>query len=425
VPESVMSWPLVRPSLDDLLREHRGIISALRRSLAVEVEAQVDDVWLLRYALSFKDDLPAAIQAAKAAITWRRENSNLVQAAAAREAPSELTEQELAAIHQCFVAAYYCCTRFGDPVFISRLCAYNVNHLMEVVSEAKLELWFNFVNECAWQYCEAETLQRRYFVMQINIQDVHGVKMMQNRSFLRALGNSSKVNDWLRPQLFGKTYILNPPRWLSMASRLAGGLMSKKSLEKVWVHPTKVGEGRGLCFFAQQLFDADTALPKFLGGNGDADEVFPMAPRAAAVVQRSALPILAGLPVQAATVSFSEHWREDVDSYLSGKQEDYVIYDRDGHDVALVEETVSRDRFPLQIRRQDTMLSSSAFFSSSAFASAVGTRSMEGSKQGSQMAMSMCSAVTALEFPVQEPPRRSWCRRVCAFFGRREAPLLR
>ena len=31
---------------------------------------------------------------------------------------------------------------------------------------------------------------------------------------------------------------------------------------------------------------------------------------------------------QAATVSFSEHWREDVDSYLSGKQEDYVIYDR-------------------------------------------------------------------------------------------------
>ena len=25
---------------------------------------------------------------------------------------------------------------------------------------------------------------------------------------------------------------------------------------------------------------------------------------------------------------------------------------RDGHDVALVEETVSRDRFPLQIRRQ-------------------------------------------------------------------------
>ena len=62
---------------------------------------------------------------------------------------------------------------------------------------------------------------------------------------------------WHR-QLFGKTYILNPPRWLSMvpwqllrgtprrldddsmmtrrvrseASRLAGGLMSKKSLEK-------------------------------------------------------------------------------------------------------------------------------------------------------------------------------------------------
>ena len=96
VPESVMSWPLVRPSLDDLLRElldmhlgaaggmndkqidcgiffgkkskfskqlqktvhaglnfeqmtmrHRGIISALRRSLAVEVEVRQCEIgWI-------------------------------------------------------------------------------------------------------------------------------------------------------------------------------------------------------------------------------------------------------------------------------------------------------------------------------------------------------------------------------------------
>ena len=52
------------------------------------------------------------------------------------------------------------------------------------------------------------------------------------------------MNDWLRPQLFGKTYIVNPPRWLSMASRLAGGIMSKKSLEKVAIHKAKVNEGQ-------------------------------------------------------------------------------------------------------------------------------------------------------------------------------------
>ena len=66
--------------------------------------------------------------------------------------------------------------------------------------EAKLELWFNFVNECAWQYCEvgtqnsnilhlsfasfwerceAETLQRRYFVMQINIQAYRGSRALR------------------------------------------------------------------------------------------------------------------------------------------------------------------------------------------------------------------------------------------------------
>ena len=413
----MMSWPLVRASLDDLLREHSTSISSLRQSLA----CQVDDVWLLRYVLSFKDDLPAAIHAAKAAITWRRENSSLVHAATTRQAPEAFSQQELAAIHQCFVAAYYCCTRFGDPIFISRLCAYNVNRLMEIVSEAKLELWFNFVNECAWQYCEAETLLRRYFVMQINIQDVRSVKMMQNRSFLRALGNSSKVNDWLRPQLFGKTYILNPPRWLSMASRLAGGLMSKKSLEKVWIHPTKVGEGGGLCPFAQRLFEDATVLPKFLGGNADADEVFPAVPRAAPA-ERTALSILAGLPTSEAsgTVSFSEHWRKDVDHFLAGKMaEDFVIRDRDGQDVAL-DERLPRERFPLQIRREVPAATATATLSSSAFASVGESSSFP--KQGSHLAMSMCSAVTALEFPAQEP-RRSWCRRVCAFFGRREALL--
>lgn len=29
--------------------------------------------------------------------------------------------------------------------------------------EAKLELWFNFVNECAWQYCEAGVYGGRRF----------------------------------------------------------------------------------------------------------------------------------------------------------------------------------------------------------------------------------------------------------------------
>lgn len=409
--------------MDDLLREHREATAALRQRLAEEA---LDDVWLLRYVLSFRDDLPGAAQAARAALSWRRENSGIVEAAKLRQAPSDLSQEEVDAINQCFVAAYHCCTRFGDPVFISRLCAYNVNRLMEIVSEAKLELWFNFVNECAWQYCEAESHRRRYFVMQINIQDVHGVKMMQNRAFLRALGNSSKVNDWLRPQLFGKTYVVNPPRWLSMASRLAGGLMSKKSLEKVWVHPSKVSEGRRLCPFAQQLFEDASVLPKFLGGSRDADEAFPSEPRSAAR-HAGELPILAGLPRPQASyvISFSPHWRSDLDAFMEGKTEDYVIVDRDGHDILLDQlESPSSDRFPLEIRLQDRGVLGTC---DSAFASAIceSARSLEGSKQGSHLAMSMCSAVTALEFPVQEV-WQSFCRRVCfCFFGRRsEASLL-
>ena len=62
------------------------------------------------------------------------------------------------------------------------------------------------------------------------------------------------------------------------------------------------------------------------------------APRDSSAYQNHPKPVVTSTVVtsilyQAATVSFSEHWREDVDSYLSGKtQEDYVIYDRQmGH----------------------------------------------------------------------------------------------
>eukprot|EP00439_Symbiodinium_sp_Y106_P017819 s791_g2.t1 len=185
-----MSWlPLERTGLDELLFRQRHAVASLRSALQQELSQALDD------------DPPGAESAAKRALTWRKDNARLVEAARNREAPADFTDEELAAINSCFVAAYHCCTEFGDrarpsspcedPVFLSRLCAYDLTALMSAVSEAKLELWLSFTNECCWQYCEAETRRRKYFVKQINIQDSEGIRMAQNIPFLRALGNSS------------------------------------------------------------------------------------------------------------------------------------------------------------------------------------------------------------------------------------------
>lgn len=164
--------------------------------------------------------------------------------------------------------------------------------------------------------------------------------MSTEKTFLRALGRSSKVNEWLRPQLIGKTYFFNTPMWLSMAYKVAGNFMSTRSLEKVQVHSARLDarldarprartssavsledeeEGRRsrffsceaaaeeeangrLCPFALQLLGDARALPSFIGGLCESDSFPGTARKPAALheagvrIVRDRLRILAGLP---------------------------------------------------------------------------------------------------------------------------------
>lgn len=172
-----------------------------------------------------------------------------------------------------------------------------------------------------------------------------------------------------------------------MAHRVAGGFMSRKSLEKVWVHPGRVnaatGAEKGLCPFARELLGGAEALPSFLGGSANA-EAFPAGPRARRAVPRRSLPILAGLP--------SPRPLQDEPSERSRKEEAESARD------------LQRD------------------------ASCEGFQSVAGSKQGSQLplSLSMCSAVTAREF-AEEPAEAvpSFCRRVCCWLRRRRVEASR
>lgn len=318
-----MAWvsPLDRVPLQDLRFRHRHDIAELRTSLEVDLDEAghpefADDVWLLRYVLSYKDDAAGATSAARQAIKWRQENASLVETARQRRPPPEFTEEELQAIELFFTAAYLGTTLHGDPLFVSRLGSCNLTALMDKVSEEKLELWLSFTNECVWQYCEAATRDRGIFVKQINIQDAANVSMAREQRFLNVLGRSSKTNEWLRPQLIGKTYIFNVPLWAKLAHKVARNFMSRRSIEKVWIHPTRVGtavaaaspkgkdaaadeagaEQLPCCPFAQQLLGGAEALPTFMGGLRNTDEVLPAKPRTADAMPAAASEGFESLP---------------------------------------------------------------------------------------------------------------------------------
>eukprot|EP00927_Polykrikos_kofoidii_P051582 TRINITY_DN45379_c0_g1_i1.p1 TRINITY_DN45379_c0_g1~~TRINITY_DN45379_c0_g1_i1.p1 ORF type:complete len:457 (-),score=55.36 TRINITY_DN45379_c0_g1_i1:60-1361(-) len=266
-----------RTPLGELLVLHRAALSELKAKLADDLATlgqpeYADEVWILRYVLSFNGPTKAAVEAARRAMSWRQDNQALVRSARRREPPSELMADELRAIDECYVAQYDAITQFGEPVFVQRASLCDFRRLMDCVKVDRLELWMNFMNECVWQHCEDETRRRGHFVKQINIQEMTSVPMAQETRFQRALGNSSKTNDWLRPQLIARTIILNAPRWMKMGLGVAGSFMSSQSLSRVWIHSAHAdinavdGESsaKPLCPAARQLLGDKVVLPALL-----------------------------------------------------------------------------------------------------------------------------------------------------------------
>ena len=106
---------------------HRSRIAQLRDLLSDELVAADscfgyhDDAWLLRYALSFREDLSGAVAAAQRAVAWRLDNTSLVESARERCAPPGLTDRELQLLNALFVTRYNRASVRGDPIYIIRV----------------------------------------------------------------------------------------------------------------------------------------------------------------------------------------------------------------------------------------------------------------------------------------------------------------
>lgn len=261
-----------RVPVDKLLHDHAGVLQELRDSLSIqELPMYVDDVWLLRYILSYKCKVKAATDAARRALEWRSSphGEAVIDAARVRAPPPSFSDDELRNIDAFLVSGFHHVSSFEDPVLVIRAGLSNAQVLMDTISIEKLTAWLTYFNECAYQYCDAQTRRRGYFVKVITMMDLQDVRFIQERRFFKAMGASSKTNEWLFPQLIGKTIFLNPPGWVKFAFTVASKFMSPKSIEKVTIHKEPLSLGRGTCPFPEVL--EQQRLPSFLGGLCDCE----------------------------------------------------------------------------------------------------------------------------------------------------------
>lgn len=189
--------------------------------------------------------------------------------------PPGLTAEDLHAISAYMAAWCGGLTALGDPVFVIRLSHCNTKVLMDQLGEGKFQLWLSYQSECAWQSCDRLTRTHGVLVQQLTLLDLRqsGAANRDRRVF-RVIGQNSRTNAWLRPQLSGRIIIFNPPLIFKVFWAALAPLMSSHSLAKVRVHRSDVSwqpQGK-LCPYAQQLLCADHLADMFVNDPG-ADDV--------------------------------------------------------------------------------------------------------------------------------------------------------
>jgi len=252
--------------LDALLAARRDDIAALRAAAAAEapLPALVDEIFLLRYVLSFPTP-DARADALRKCLAWRAANAALLADAAAGRPPAAA-----AAVGRFSVAGFHGATRDGDPLFIVRSALCDPVALMNACSEEDVMSTLMHAREVGFLLCDAETRARRRLVKQVTLVNLEGSPIGAfDRRYFATLGESSNISEFAYPQLLRRTVIFHPPYFFSAVYAVIKPFMSAKSIEKTVVCPGRAPAGGPAgalaCPAARALFDAP-ALPTFLGG---------------------------------------------------------------------------------------------------------------------------------------------------------------
>ena len=128
-------------SLDVLLSAHKEDIGALRVALGDSLPANWDDVWLLRYCLSFQD-AAERVGAVRSCIGYRSKYAAMLgDASAGRPPPHE------SKIRPYMVQGFHGCSRLGEPLFIVRAGVSSPPSLVEAVPPAEILEWLMYFKE--------------------------------------------------------------------------------------------------------------------------------------------------------------------------------------------------------------------------------------------------------------------------------------
>mmetsp|Transcript_31662 Transcript_31662/g.90895 ORF Transcript_31662/g.90895 Transcript_31662/m.90895 type:complete len:310 (+) Transcript_31662:89-1018(+) len=238
--------------LSELFDTYEDQIETLREGLPSEKRRSADNLFLLRYVLSYGGPGQAAKDAVLKALEWRESYRSLVEAA--RNCTDEtdssalreyISENHLRTLDSCLQAGFFGTTECppGFPLYLIQSGQSALRALMSQVPGESVSLWLTWRNEIGYWRCDAASRQSCCLVKQIVVLNLAGCKLMdQDPRFFVAYGRSSKRSEFLHPQLLARQVVLNPSPFMGYFWALGRRLLSERLLKKVHVHSGRPAE---------------------------------------------------------------------------------------------------------------------------------------------------------------------------------------
>jgi len=216
------------PRLSDLFAEHRALIDVVkaRPECAGLLRPDHDDLFVLRYVLSFKGDVQKTASAIKSAIEWRRDNAHTL-------ARIDELQAEVRMIIPTGMLPWQ--TNQGQPIQVAIPFAVDAS-----TWSSKSEQWHHEAGisnrEVAYRICDKLSRESGRLVKLVMIQDLTGLSMsfvMHNSKLVQNQGKLSKLAEFLFPQLIATVVVTHPPSFISTLYKMAGAVLSERLVRKV------------------------------------------------------------------------------------------------------------------------------------------------------------------------------------------------
>ncbi|SBT38328.1 sec14-like cytosolic factor [Plasmodium ovale wallikeri] len=256
-------------NLDLLAKKYEEEINKIKILLNKKnIKDKLEDLIIIRYILSYGDKLEEAAASIEKAITWRKINvypflknkkicfkdENVIY-------PNRI-KPYYSFIKKALAASEHKSTLDKQPVVIGRLKLCNFTLLLDNVPESILIDYIVFSNEHEFIVCNEQSKKNNFLCRTFRFIDLKGFMLKKfDRRFLKVFAHTSKLSEFLHPQLVGKTFLINAPSYIRITiETLKTFGISKRTLNKLEIPKIISNKEPADCDWFKSLIDKNVSL---------------------------------------------------------------------------------------------------------------------------------------------------------------------